>query len=115
MKKAKKLTSLFLALIFAFSLTATTALAAAGGHTAQPNGPYCPNCNCPLTKKTETTAWIVESVNPCVHFLYGNDTKEYRMVTEYWVCSICHMVSQPRTWKQTRDRCHGTNTYPGNS
>ncbi len=112
MKKTKRLAALFLVLAFAFSLMATTALAAESD-TAQPYSMICPACDNRMTREVTTTDWGVKSSSPCKHFVYGNDITESRFVTTRWICGTCHFATDANTEEQERDVCYGTNVYPG--
>ncbi len=91
MKKSKKLVSLLLALAFAFSLMATTALAAEPQGVVLPG--TCPHCGefAAITGSTERILFFelrICSLNPHAH-VHGIERW-----TEYYDCSICGYVAK---------------------
>lgn len=93
MKRSKRFLSLFLALAFAFSLMASTALAAVKDDTAQPQYQvvYCPRCNGSAQIESIARNQVVYMLKP-VGTCSNNCTEHYHSyiadVTTY-ACSSC--------------------------
>ncbi len=108
MKKSKKIVSLLLALAFAFSLMATTALAAVKDDTAQPNGWICPDCNINMRLETVVTRdWYRISVKDCIHHPFGEDFVLGRDIRKTWVCDRCGLSRPGSNTTETRNVCKG--------